>query len=119
MNPNELDRILLSEKPLEPSAAFLRGVMARIEIENSCRRRAPFPWFQFTILMLAAALAAVWAFPADAALRTTYRFSYAIGEWMMAIPDLTGGSTPALALASILGTFLLVWLALRLVESGN
>jgi AraC family transcriptional regulator of adaptative response / DNA-3-methyladenine glycosylase II len=69
------------------------------------------------ILMLAAALPAVWAFPADAALRTTYRFSYAIGEWMMAIPDLTGGSTPALALASILGTFLLVWLAQRLVES--
>jgi|WetSurMetagenome_2_1015567.scaffolds.fasta_scaffold136604_3 hypothetical protein len=119
MKPDELDRIFLSEKRMEASPSFAREVMARVGSEAFYRRRFPFPWIPFAAITLVLAIFAVWVFPADWVLRGTYRLSYTIGQWIMAPPVMDLGSALLPALAALVGTFLLVWMSLRLVEAGN
>jgi len=47
MTPDDLDRILSSEDPLEPSSGFARSVMAAIQDEAAAPAPARFPWLRF------------------------------------------------------------------------
>jgi hypothetical protein len=119
MNPDDLDSILISEKAIDVTPSFAREVMARIESEASNHPRISFPWIPFAAIMLILAVIVIWVFPVDPALRAAYLMSNALGQWMIAAPNTIFGRTLLFALASLLGSFLLIWISLRLVEDGN
>jgi hypothetical protein len=119
MNPDDLDRIFLTEKRIEASPSFMREAMMRVRTEASYRRRVPFPWIPYTAVTLVLALAAIWVFPVDSVLRATYWLSYTMGNWIISPPEMGFGKVILPALASLLGTFLLAWISLRLVDTGS
>jgi hypothetical protein len=114
MNSDDLDKILLSEKQIEPSSSFLADVMVRVRDEASYDPRIPFPWMRFAAVTLVAAILTIWIFPAEPVLRAMHSLSYAIGKWMITLPDMALRDALLSASASLLGTLLLVWLSLGL-----
>ncbi len=114
MNRDDLDRILLSEKRIEPSESFTEDVMVRVRAEASARMYTPFPWIRFAGLMFVLAILVAFIFPADPFLRAMNSMSYSIGRWILEPSDLPLRNALLSALASILGTLMMVWLSLRL-----
>jgi hypothetical protein len=119
MNPGDFDKILLSDRQVEPSGFFAREVMLRVEAEASCRRPFPFPWVRFAAIMLAGSILAAWLFPADAFLRAGQSISSAIGNWIVAPHDLALRNALVSLSASLAGTLLLVWFSLRLAGANR
>lgn len=117
MNPDELDKILLSEKQIEPASFFVDQVMARVQAEASSDRGIPFPWFLFTAVILAVAVATFLILPAHAVLLTMHGLCYGIGKWMISPPDTALRNALLSGFASLLGTLLLVWFSFRLAGS--
>ena len=119
MNPDDLDRILFTEKRIEASPSFMRDVMMRVQAEASYRRQIPLSWIPCAAITGALSILAIWVFPVDSVLRVTYGLSYALGEWIIASPEMFFGNALLTALGSLLGTFLLIWISLRLVDARN
>lgn len=115
MYPDNLDKILLSEKQIEPSSAFTENVMLRVQAEALLRQQKPFPWIHFAASMLIITILSIWLFPADSVLRSMNSLSHFVAEWIVAPPSFAALQNVLLsACASILGSLLLVWLSLRL-----
>jgi hypothetical protein len=114
MNPDDLDRILLSEKPIHPSSSFAEDVLARIRAGSLRSRPASFQWICFGAFMLVLALAAAWVFPSESAVRELHALSYSIGRWMLSAAETAMPHSLRLVLDALIGTMLLVWLSLRL-----
>jgi hypothetical protein len=71
--PDELERLLASNDPLEPSSGFAAGVMAQVRRQAAEPPPLPFPWLRFLVgvsacLLLAGAGAALWLSSGDALL---------------------------------------------------
>jgi hypothetical protein len=115
MNPDNLDKILLSEKQIEPSSTFMNNVMARVQVEALYSRQKPFPWIRFAGLIIVLTILSIWLFPAESVLRGINSLSHFIADWIVATPSITALPNALLsASASILGSLLIVWLSLRL-----
>jgi hypothetical protein len=119
MNPEDLDRILLSENQIEPLSTFERDVMARVQAEVSYSRHIPFPWMLFAAVTLILTVLIIWLFPSDSVLRATNLLSYTIGNWIVAPSDSALRNTLLSAFSSLFGTFLLVWFSLRLAGANR
>jgi hypothetical protein len=119
MNPEDLDRILLSEKQIEPSSTFEGDVMMRVRAQASYSRHIPFPWLPFATVTLVLTVLAMWLFPAGSVLRGTNWLSYTIGNWIMAPSDSTLRNVLLSAFASLVGTLLLIWFSLRLAGANR
>jgi hypothetical protein len=118
MNPDNLDKILLSEKRIEPSSAFMENVMLRVQAEALRSQQKPFPWIRFAISMLALTILSIWLFPVDSVLHGVNSFSHFMADWIVAPHPVSALQNVLLsASASILGSLLLVWLSLRLAGS--
>jgi len=51
---DDLDRVLLDERDVEPSPVFVRSVMAAVERESAGPPPLPFPWLRAAPLVIAA-----------------------------------------------------------------
>lgn len=58
MTGDELDRILSSEEPLEPSSGFVAGVMEAIRAQAAAPPPLPFPWRRFAVGLVACVILA-------------------------------------------------------------
>ena len=58
MTTDDIDRILESEAPLEPSSGFTTGVLERVRQEAAEPPPMPFPWGRFAIGLVACGVAA-------------------------------------------------------------
>ena len=114
MNPDDFDRILISDRQIESSSSFTRDVMLRVEAEATYRRPIPFPWLRFAAIMLVGSILAAWLFPADSVLQAGRSMTGAIAHWIVAPPDVALRNALLSLLASVAGTVMLVWLSLRL-----
>ena len=119
MKPEEFDRMLLAEKQIEPSLTFAKDIMARIEAEAALSRQIPFPWIPFIAAILILTVLVFRFYPADSALRATNWMSYTIANWIFAPGDVALRNALLSAFASLAGTFLLIWLSLRLVGANR
>ncbi len=119
MNRDDFDRILLSDKQIEPSESFAREVLLRVETDASLRRPFPFPWLRFAAILLAGSILAAWLFPADAVLHACRSMTGAIARWMVAPPDVALRNALLSLLASVAATVMLVWLSLRLTGAAR
>ena len=116
MKPDDLDEIFRREKEIEPSPWFARSVMSRVECEASQPRRVPFPWALFSAIAFLIILA-IWAFPeAGSAMNAV---SYSAGRWLVSPHEAVLRRVILPAAGSILGTFMLIWLSLRLAGAGR
>ena len=115
MNPDNFDKILLSEKQIEPSQTFVDNVMVRVQAEAMNRHHKPFPWIHFAASMLVLTILSIWFFPSDLVVHGINSFSNFIADWFVASHSVSALQNALLAAsASILGSLLLVWLSLRL-----
>jgi hypothetical protein len=112
--PDDLDEIFLSEKSMKPSSAFIGNVMARVRIEALKRDRMPFPWIQFSATAFVILILAIWFFPSASFLRAVNSVSYSIGSWFLGPGDVALRRAVLSALASIVGSLMLVWFSFRL-----
>jgi hypothetical protein len=120
MNPDNLDKILSSEKRIEPSSAFMGNVMLRVQAEALRSQQKPFPWIHFAASMLVMTVLSIWLFPADSVLRGMNSLSHFMAGWIVAPPPVTALQNALLAAsASILGSLLLVWFSLRLAGADR
>jgi hypothetical protein len=55
---DEIDRILGSEAPLEPSSGFATAVLERVRLEAAEPPALPFPWGRFALGLAACGVAA-------------------------------------------------------------
>jgi len=113
MKPDDLDKILLSEKQIVPSRSFAEDAMARVRAE-SFRRPPSFQSICFAAFMFVLALATVWIFPSRPVLREMHILSYSIGKWMVSVSEAALPHSFLLSLYALIGTLLIVWLSLRL-----
>jgi hypothetical protein len=114
MKLDDLDRILLSEKPITPSSSFAGNVMSRIQAQASPRFQLPFPWIPFVLIALSLVILSVLFVPADPILRATNRLTYTLSEWILSPADLPLRNAILPAVASLFGTLMLIWLSFRL-----
>jgi hypothetical protein len=119
MIPDDLDRMLSSEKLLEPSRDFVQEVMGCVRTEASRVPRIPFPWISVLILALAMGVpvgALLWKFPVPL---WTENLLQQLSGWASA-PTHTAlmNALPSI-LGSLLGTTILVWLSFKLVGAKN
>jgi hypothetical protein len=120
MNPDDIERVLLSETRIEPSPKFAEDVIRRIQADAMDRHAKPFPWFPFAASMLILTILSIRLFPVDLILRNVNSFSQFIAGCITAPRSvflLHSAIIPASA--SILGSLLLVWLSLRLAGAEN
>lgn len=116
---DDMDEILLSEKIIEPSPALARNVMACVRSEASNYARIPFPWIRFWAITAVLIILAVWFFPAGSVLRAVNSISYSIGSWVLAPGNLALRRALLSALASVLGSLVLVWFSFGLTGAGD
>ena len=119
MNTDDLDKILLSEKQIDPSPSFMRDVMLRVQTESSFGLRPSFSWFRFAAIMFIIAIPAIWFFPSESVLHTMNSVSYSLGKWILAPGDLVLRQTLLTMLASLFGTLILIWFSLRLAGADR
>jgi hypothetical protein len=109
MKMDDLDRILSSEEPLEPSPGFATEVMSRLQSEVAAPPEIPFPWGRF---VLAFAMLAV---QISLAVRLIPAFSFerllrhGTAAWSAVLADPTLHTAVLSASVSLVGTLLLVW----------
>jgi len=120
MNPDKLDKILLSENQIEASSAFLGNVMLRIQAEALHGQEKPFPWIPFAASMVVVTILSIWFFPADSVLHGMIYFSNFVSEWIVASASSTALRSVLLTgYASVVGSLLFIWLSLRLVGADR
>jgi hypothetical protein len=117
MKLDDLDRILLSEKPIAPSPSFGADVMSRIQTEAVPRPQLPFPWIPFALSLLLLLILGAPFLRTDPTLRATYHLFYELSEWVVSPADPALRSAIVSAFASLLGTLILLWLSLRLTDA--
>lgn len=117
MKLDDLDQILLSEKPIIPSASFEQAVLSRIQTEASRRLPLPFPWIPSVLSLLLLMILSAFFFQADPALRSTYQMFYDFLEWSESLGNSALKNALLTACASLLGTLMLLWLSLRLTDA--
>ena len=115
---DDLDKILLTEEPLNPSPAFLRDVMLRVQVEMSLKRTASVPRLLFAAAMFLMAIPIIWIFPAESLLNTMNLISYSIGQWILTPGDPALRSVFSALLSLLLGILILVWFSLRLAGAS-
>jgi hypothetical protein len=113
MKPDDLQQILLSEKPITPSSSFAANVMSRVQAEAEPPFRSPFPWIPFALTAPMVILAVLYG-RADPALRALGQLSYKLAEWITAPADAALRNTILSAFSSLLGTLLVIRFSLRL-----
>ena len=118
MKPEDLDRILFTEKQIEPSPTFCGDVMAHVQAEASYKP-IPFPWIPFAAIILVLAILVLWLYPADSVLRAANLMFYTIVNWIYAPSDVALRNAMLSAFASLAGTLLLVWFSLRLAGANR
>jgi hypothetical protein len=114
MNMNDLDRILLSEEAIEPSKSFSESVMSRIQAEAITAIKVPFPWIRFAVVMIIAAALIVPIFPSETIARALNMTFLNLGEWIVSPADIALRNAFLLAMTSLCGTVLLVWISFKL-----
>ena len=115
MNPDNFDKILLSEKQIEPSQKFVDNIMVRVQVEALNRHHKPFPWIHFAVSMLVLTILSIWLFPSHSVLHGMNFFSNFIADCFIAPHSISSLQNAILAAsASISGSLLLIWLSLRL-----
>lgn len=114
MKQNNLDRILMSDKEIEPSASFAANMMSRIQAEEPPPSPIPFPWFRFALTVPIVAILTVLFFPSETVPHALNTFFLNIGQWIVAPGDPALRTALLSAFASLTGTLLLVWISLRL-----
>ena len=119
MKPDDLDKILLSDRQIDPSPSFAQNVMLRVQTEASLGRREPFPWFRFAAIMFIMAIPAIWFFPSVPVLNAMNTMSYSIGEWLLSPGDPALRQALRTVFVSLLGTLILVWFSLRLAGADR
>jgi hypothetical protein len=119
MNKDELDRILLSEKQIEPSPSFTRNVMLHVQTEPKFIRPLPFPWIRFSAVMIVLSILMLWIFPTDSVVHGMSMMSAGIGKWIFAMDDPAIQITLLPILGSLAGTLILLWLSFRLVGANQ
>jgi hypothetical protein len=119
MKPDDLDRILLSEKPIAPSLSFEASVMSRIQTEASPCFQTPFPWIPITLTKLSAVILVILLWRVDPGLNALYQLSHTISEWISAPSNAALRNAIQSALASLLGTLMIIWLSLRLTGANR
>ena len=119
MKQDELNEIFRRERKVEPSPSFTRAVMSRVEYEASQASQpcpVPFPWILLSTVALLTVLA-IWAFPEAG--RAMNAVSYSAGKWLLSPPEAALRNMVFPAAGSILGTFMLIRLSLRLAGAGR
>ena len=114
MKQDELDRILVSEEQIEPSATFTELVMNCIRLESK-----PFPWILFLLLLAVVTIPAVYFFPSEAVLRAEQAIFQYIGHLVTAPMDETLANALFPAALSLSGSLFLVWVSFRLAGAGR
>jgi hypothetical protein len=117
MKLDDLDQILLSEKTITPSASFGPAVLSRIQTEASPRLPLPFPWIPFVLSLLLVVILSAFFFSADPGLRSMHQMFYDFSEWIGSPMDPTLKNAVLAACASLLGTLMLLWFSLRLIDA--
>jgi hypothetical protein len=109
MNSEDLDRILASEEPLEPSSGFAASVMTRVREAAAEPPPLPFPWLRFVLgALVLAALAGFsgWMIATSPAARTSLSALAAM------LSNQRVSAPVATTVASLVGTYLLVRITL-------
>jgi len=119
MSSDDLDKILLSDRQIDPSPSFARQVMLRVQAEASFGHRPSFQWIRFAAVMLIMAIPVIWFFPSESVLNAMNLMSYAIGKWILTWGDLASSYAFLSVFASLLGTLVLVWFSFRLVGADR
>jgi hypothetical protein len=119
MTPEDLDRILASEEPLVPSSGFTAFLMERVRESAAAPPPLPFPWRRFLLGLLSTlALSGIcgWVLAelhAPEALGTELDRAFAaLADPRLSLPLAEAG-------AALLGTYLLVRLALGITGEGR
>ena len=119
MKPDDLDQILLGDRKIEPAESFTVNVMARIEKEAAVKHSIPFLRLGLIVCLLVLSIPAILFFPADAFVRMMTAISYNIGSWILASPKLALRHDILAVSTSLWGTWILVWLSLRLAGANR
>ena len=114
MKPEDLERILISERTVEPSASFASHVMSRVRDQAAEEHSLPFPWVPFLALAVIAAILAVWTFPAASVAHAVSALTVSMGRWILSQPGSTSHNALLSGFVCLLGTLLLVRISLRL-----
>lgn len=117
MKLEDLDRILLAEKEIEPSVTFEGNIMSRVQAEAVQNRRIPFPWIPFAAAILILTVLVLRFYPIDSVLRGVDLISSTIVNWVVFPTDVTLRNALLSEFVSLAGTLFLVWFSLRL--AGN
>lgn len=118
MKPDDLDQILLGDQKIAPTDTFTTNVMARIEKEAAAELAIPFFRLRL-VLLLALSIPVLLLFPTDAFVRTMTAFSSNLSNWILSSPELALRPDIFTATASLLGTWFLIWVSLRLVGGSR
>jgi len=114
MNMDDLDRILISDDLIEPSASFLGNLMSRVQAEAPQSPQIAFPWLRFAVVMIIATAVIVPLFPSEAFGRALIAAFLDLGEWIVSPADIALQNAILWAMASLSGTMLVVWLSFKL-----
>jgi hypothetical protein len=118
MKQEDLDQILLKDRNITPAESFSTNVMARSEKEAAPKLSNPFFWL-YLVLLFALSIPAMLFFPADAFVRTMTVLASDFGSWLLAFPKLVFQQEFLAVSTSLLGTWFLVWISLRLAGAGR
>jgi hypothetical protein len=118
MKPEDLERILFTEKQIEPSPTFCGDVMVHVQAEASYKP-IPFPWIPFAAIILVLAILVLWLYPADSVLRAANVLVYTTVNWFIAPSDIALRNVLLAAFESLALTLLLVWFSLRLAGANR
>jgi hypothetical protein len=119
MRWEDLNRILLAEKRLEPSSAFARAVMTRVQREAALGPEVSFPWVAFAAVILILTALALCFYPAASIWRAANLASNVIANWMVTPPNAVMRKALLPAFASLAGTLLLAWFSFRLAGTNR
>jgi hypothetical protein len=112
MIPDDLDRILASEEPMLPSSGFAASVMEQVRETVSAPPPLPFPWKRFLLGLAAISVLAAISGWGIASLPIAETLSTAFGRAFTVLQNPHVSRALGGSVASLLGTFLLVRLAL-------
>jgi hypothetical protein len=115
MKQGDLDRILLSEKSIIPSPSFSTNVLAHIPDDAPPRRHLPSPWIPLLLSILVLAILGMLFLRQYSALRSVYPAAVDRYRWIAAPADPILKNTLLLAFASLLGTWMIIQVSLRLI----
>jgi hypothetical protein len=117
MKMDDLDRILMSEKPVTPSPSFSVDTMLRVQAEASPGFHVSFPWLPFMLSLTILVILSAFFFNIDPALRAMNHMVSVMSAWIVTPKDPVLKNAALLACASLLGTLMLLWLSFQLTDA--